>query len=282
MRTKTLFSTVLPALLLSGCGDLQRLLDLKESLDDYTNTTVVSASILGVAPSSDERVDLALAMTDLGSGVRASAWLVEAQGAAGLDGAGLGGQPVLLSVDGRGVGMEETTLGQYVADGETGLEYRPETEAVLEVQTDDGAKGLAVGLPPAPTFDLPADHLPDEPLEVDLRGQDYDATLVMVVDVMTGAVTWQQTPSGAMELYEFARADGGVGWVDIPAEAFPGESVYAVGVAGTWNSDVETFEGVNVALTTGFAGMFRFETTCTFADELLCDADSALGMGDEG
>ena len=52
MRTKTLFSTVLPALLLSGCGDLQRLLDLKESLDDYTNTTVVSASILGVAPSS--------------------------------------------------------------------------------------------------------------------------------------------------------------------------------------------------------------------------------------
>lgn len=269
-------TTLLPVLLLTGCGDIQKLLALKDTFDAYTNSTVASTSILGVAPSEDERVDMALALTELGSGVRASAWLVQTEGAGGLDDDGLSGQPVRLIVDGRGVGMEEIAAGEYMADGDSGLAYLPQTEAVLQFETDEGNKGLAVGLPQAPAFDIPAEHLPKEALEVDLGGQDYDAALVMVLDVLTGQVTYEQTPTGALELYEFARADAAVGWVDIPADAFPEESVYAVGIAGTWNADPETFEGVNVALTTGFAGRFRFVTTCTFADAAMCDAEPEL------
>lgn len=276
MRATTWLPSLLPLVLSIGCGDFRQLLEWKETLDDYTNSTVVTASILGVAPSSDDRVDIALSRTDLGSGVRASAWLVDARGVGDLDGAGLGGQPVRVSVDGRGVGMEEVRSGEYVADGDSGLEYRPQTEARLEIDGADGPRGLVVGLPPAPEFSTPEVHAALEPLRVDLQGQDFDASLVMVVDVLTGGVTWQQTPTGARALYEFARADGSVGWVEIPGEAFPGESVYAVGVAGTWNSDAETFEGVNIALTTGFAGRFRFETTCTFTDPDLCDAEPPL------
>lgn len=274
-------TTLLPVLLLTGCGDIQKLLALKDTFDDYTNSYVASTSILGVAPSDDERVDLALELTDLGSGARATTWLVQAQGAGGLGDDGLSGQPVRLVVDGQGLAMEEVVAGEYIADGESGLSYVPNSEARLQIDTDEGRKGLAVGLPEAPAFDLPEAHLPKEPLEIDLTGQDYDATLVMVLDVLTGDVTWEQSPSGAVELYEFARADGAVGWVDIPSDAFPNESVYAVGVAGTWNADAETFEGVNVALTTGFAGRFRFVTTCTFADEALCDADPELPELDE-
>lgn len=269
-------TTLLPVLLLTGCGDIQKLLALKDTFDAYTNSTVASTSILGVAPAADERVDMALALTDLGSGARATAWLVQAEGAGGLDEDGLSGQPVQLVIDGQGVALEEQVAGEYSADGETGLHYLPRTEARLQIDTEDGRKGLAIGLPDAPDFDLPAAHVAKEPLEVDLTGQDYDESLVMVLDVLTGAVTWEQTPKGAMELYEFARADGAVGWVDIPADAFPDESVYAVGIAGTWNADPETFEGVNVALTTGFAGRFRFVTTCTFTDPTLCDADPDL------
>jgi hypothetical protein len=274
-------ATLLPIVLLTGCGDIQKLLDLKDTFDAYTNSTVASTSVLGVAPSDDERVDMALALTELGSGVRASAWLVQSEGAGGLDDDGMTGQPVRIIVDGQGFGMEEVAAGEYVADGDDGMSYLPQTEAELRFQTDEGAKGLVVGLPHAPDFEVPAEHLPKEPLEVDLTGQDYDASLVMVIDVLTGAVTYEQTPSGAMELYEFARADAAVGWIDIPADAFPEESVYAVGIAGTWNAEPETFEGVNVALTTGFAGRFRFATTCTFADETMCDAEPELPELDE-
>ena len=78
-------TNLLPVLLLTGCGDIQKLLSLKDTFDEYTNPTVASASILGVAPSEDDRVDMALELTDLGSGARATAWLVQSSGAGGLD-----------------------------------------------------------------------------------------------------------------------------------------------------------------------------------------------------
>ncbi|MEC7949051.1 MAG: hypothetical protein VX265_15890 [Myxococcota bacterium] len=274
-------TNLLPMLLLTGCGDIEKLLSLRDAFDAYTNPTVASVSILGVAPAADHRVDMALGLTDLEGGATASAWLVQAERAGGLDGDGLGGQSVRLVVDGQGVGMEEAIPGEYTATGDMGLAYYPLTEARLEIDTAEGLKGLSVGLPDAPAFDLPADHRAKVPLGLDLGGQDYDAAIVMVIDVLTGVVTHEQTPEGAVELYDFARGDDGIARVDIPAEAFPDESVYAVGIAGTWNADAETFDGLNVALTTGFAARFRFATTCTFVEPAMCDAEPDLSSWDE-
>lgn len=268
--------TVLPALWLAGCGDIQKLLALKDTLDDYTSGDVASVSVLGVAPPDDDRVAVALGQTDLASGARAAAWWVRSEGTGGGDAEAPAGRAVTLLVDGEALEMEEVAAGEYSADGEAGLEYRPRTEAALRINGPDGRMGLAVGLPDVPSFALPDTHMPKEPLEIDLTGQDFDASLAMVLDVLTGEVTWEQRPAGAMELYEFARAGAGVGALQIPADAFPEESIYAVGIAGTWSADPETFEGVNVALTTGFAGRFRFVTTCTFTDPGLCAAEPEL------
>jgi len=48
------------------------------------------------------------------------------------------------------------------------------------------------------------------------------------------------------------------------------ESLYAVGVAGLVNSDVENFEEVNTAMSAFLAGEFTFQTVCTFEEEEFC------------
>jgi hypothetical protein len=188
----------------------------------------------------------------------------------------MGGQAVTLTVDGRGLALLERGGGEYGATGDDGLAYVALSEATLAVRSEDGPRSLTMEVPPAPDFVLPASHTPKAPLEVDLSGQDFDASLGMVLDLVNGGTTWQDRPEGAVALYNFARADGGVGVVTIPADAFPEESVYAVGVAGTWNAGTDTFENVNKALSSGFAARFRFVTVCTFADPALCEAEEPV------
>lgn len=265
-------STLLvPALLLTGCGDFQKLLSLKDTFDEYTNGTVASASLVGVEPPTDERIALALEGTDLGSGAQASVWLVHTTGGEMDD--GMGGQAVTMIVDGRGVGLVEQSGGEYGATADDGLAYVALSEAVVDIDGEAGARSLAMEVPAAPDFDLPESHEAKAPLSIDLGGQDFDASLGMVMDLVHGGTTWQDRPEGAVELYNFARADGAVDVVTIPADAFPEESVYAVGVAGTWNAGTDTFDNINKALSSGFAGRFRFVTVCTFTDPALCDGE---------
>jgi hypothetical protein len=64
-------------------------------------------------------------------------------------------------------------------------------------------------------------------------------------------------------LYDFTHMDGSVNSLEIPASAFPSESVYAVGIAGIENADPETFDGVNILLTSFMAGKVTFYPVST-------------------
>lgn len=254
---------IAPVILLLGCGDFQKLLALKDKVDAYTNDHVASASVLGVAPSDDARVDEALTFTDLGSGAQVTAFVVSAGDDAALD--------VRFVVDGRGLALHDQGNGEFSANGDDGLVYVAGAAAALEISGTPSHR-LPMDLPPAPEFDLARDHEVGQELTIDLTGQDFDGSLVLVLDLLTGGVTHEARPSTASELYDFSHVNGEVGVLTIPASAFPVEGVYGVGVAGTWNADPAEFEELNVALSGAFAGRFQFRTVCTFADIALCDA----------
>jgi hypothetical protein len=255
--------TIAPVILLFGCGDFQKLMALKDKVDSYTNDHMASMSVLGVAPTDDWRVDEALAITDLGSGAQATAFVANA---------GNEGDPdVRLVIDGRGLALHDGGGGEFSANGEDGLVYVADAAAALEISGTPSHR-LPLDLPPAPSFSLAKDHELGTALTIDLTGQDYDGSLVMVLDLLVGGVTHEERPSTASELYDFSHVNGEVGVLTIPASAFPAEGIYGVGIAGTWNADPAEFEELNVALSGAFAGQFRFRTVCTFSDTDLCDS----------
>ena len=48
----------------------------------------------------------------------------------------------------------------------------------------------------------------------------------------------------------------------IPANAFPNEGAYLIGVAGLSNSDPDSMVEMNIALSPLFAGQFGFDVVC--------------------
>jgi hypothetical protein len=116
---------------------------------------------------------------------------------------------------------------------------------------------MRVTAPPPPDADLPTAHSAGQPLSVDLAGQGFDSVLVVVLDAASLELSYSNEPADIQELYEFGH--GGTGdSVEIPGDAFPGDSLYAVGVAGLVTADAADLDEVNTALSSMLAGKFRF------------------------
>ena len=153
--------------------------------------------------------------------------------------------------------LEESLDGAYVATSADGLVYTTGQEASVSITIGESFSTLAISLPQAVEATVNAAWESNSPMTVDL-GRGYDGALGVVIDVASAEVTWDNRPSGIQEIYDFTHGDGEVTELSIPASAFPGPSVYAVGIAGVDNADPETFENVNTLLTSFVAGKVRF------------------------
>ena len=106
-------------------------------------------------------------------------------------------------------------------------------------------------------LDLGPLHDAGAPLALDLTGQGYQSTLLVVTEVTSGNTTYTSQPESAEELYELTSNPAPVGVVTIPGDAFPGPGTYAVGVAGMLHDTDDDLEGLNTLLSRGMAGKMR-------------------------
>lgn len=242
-----------PALLLPllvGCEDLN------EKLSDYTNPTVVQGLVLGVAQPD---FDFDLSGTEFDKGTAAVVFLANAANADEIEEAPITGATVSMLSDSTGkLKMKDEGSGQYSLTGDDGLEYTVGEDLDLNIVHADGTSGASVTAPAAANADIPETHTRGTALTVDLTGQSFNSVLIAVFDASSGDVTFSNQPEGIKEIYEFTHGGSGSLAVEIPASAFPGQSVYAVGVAGLKNAGEDDYTEANTLLSTYLAGKMKF------------------------
>ena len=249
MRTALLGTVVLLA---TAC-DLEQ---AQDTLEGLTNPLVMEAIVIGVEPPEDERISLE------GSGfdsTLATVFLADARSVNDLENA-----PVTTAtVKVNGTDLSHQGGGIYVV--ESGLTYVDNASWNVTAATGSGG-GRAIGvavLPPAPNVNVPDQHDKNTPLDVALGGQGFDNALIVVLDTQSGNVTWSNEPEGIKETYDFIFPDAGPGTITIPGDAFPDDSLYAVGVAGMVKADDATFENMNTVISGIITGKMKFAPVAT-------------------
>lgn len=242
-------------LLLSGCGLID---DAIKDLEGLTNPLVGQAFFLGVAEPDDTTIAQALADSEIGLERIIQVHLADAASVDDLTEAPISGAVVDLEVGSSGaVDLEEVMDGGYKASAADGLTYVTGQDANLSIMLGEDVSTMSISLPAAVEAVVSSDWDSNTEMVVSLGGE-YDGALGVVLDVAAAEVTWDNRPSGIQEIYDFTHGDAVVTELVIPASAFPGPSLYAVGIAGVDNADPETFENVNTLLTSFVAGKVRF------------------------
>jgi hypothetical protein len=166
--------------------------------------------------------------------------------------------------------LESGETGAYVATSDNGLLYAEGETAVLDITHANVPHQLQIDVPFAPQFTLPGSHTLGTNITIDLTGQEFYETLVVVIRADTGEITYEKRPTDVESLYEFAHPGGVlmseeidfVTTVDIPAQAFPNNNIYVVSIAGIRSSDRDDMVDVNPLLSSFIAGKFHIEEFC--------------------
>ncbi|MED5372669.1 MAG: hypothetical protein VX899_16755 [Myxococcota bacterium] len=251
---------------LIGCEYLPDPNDVQDTLDGLTNPLVVQGIVLGVAEPESDQIDLS--GTDFAQGTAVTIFAADAASVSEIENAPVTGADASFKIGQQAAVTLEAGAapGAYKAVGD-GLEYVAGALGELSFAVGDGASGAQVTLPPAVDVLLPPQHDGSD-LTVDLSEQSYDQVLVVVFDLSTQEITYSNEPKDIAELYEYSTAEGAGDSVVIPgAEAFPGESIYAVGIAGMVKGDSSSFSSMNTALSSLQAGQLVFQPVSTMPFE---------------
>ncbi len=229
--------------------------DVVDEIEGLTNPLVVQAAFIGVAEPESEDIDLS--ETEFADGNGITAFLADAASVDEMDKAPISGASARVRVGSQAaVDLSEgETDGQYTATGGEGLGYVPGQQAVLTVVIGDSTSTLPLTLPPAADVDIPETGPANQALPLDLSGQEFDRVLVVVLGMTSGEVTYSNKPEGIEDWYDF---DDAATSFEIPASAFAGADLYAVGVAGLDKADSDGFDNMNTALSGLQAGQMEF------------------------
>ncbi|MBN2799547.1 MAG: hypothetical protein JXX28_10405 [Deltaproteobacteria bacterium] len=257
MRKYFVMGLLLP---LAGCEYFDQGKDIFEGL---TNPLVVQGMILGVEPPESEYIDLS--QTDFKEGTLAMIFLADASNVEEIDQAPVEGAQVSLMGDVMGdAALNELGAGAYALTPEAGVTYAPGAAWTLNVAgIGDTDASVPLALPQAVALSVPEQHTAGEPLVLDLSGGAFDSALVVVLDGSSGEVTYSNEPQDVRAYYDFTHGSAGVGTIEIPGTAFPGEAVYAVGVAGMNNGDSAGMAGMNTVLSAVMVGKMVFAPVST-------------------
>ena len=235
---------------LTGCAFLS------DKYEGITNSLVTQGLVMGVmAPESDE-VDLSASGFD--QGVVGNAFLADTTQVTDLANAPIEGATVTL----QSAGFTEAGAGNYVLTP-GGLEWAPGQTWTLAVSVEGADPGAIAFETQAPvTATVPDQHTKNTALPIDLTGQGYTSALIIVVDA-SGAVTYNNKPESIREVYDLTRGTTEVTTVEVPAAAFPGDSVYLVGIAGMNHTVGEDISGMNDVLSSALFGVMKWFPTAT-------------------
>ncbi len=267
MKRVVIVAACLP---LVGCAWFEDLFDtideVSEAVEGLTNPTVVQALVLGVEEPESDLIDLD-EIEDYEAGTAFTLFLADAADVSDLDNAPVEGAKVTLEAN-KKVDAIDDGEGVYLIEPDEALVYT--VGEVWTVKVDSpGAETTSqapVTLPAALDASVPEEWDANTAMSLDLRNSGFDAALILVFDGQTGDLTWTNQPEDIGELYEWTRGGNELGLVEIDASAFPGESIYAVGVAGIENASTDGFVEMNTLLSGVMAGLMRLYPVSTLPD----------------
>jgi hypothetical protein len=269
MEIRMISYLAMPLLLanLSGCDLIasgrEKINDVKEKIEGLTNPLVSDGVILSFVPPESDIFDFS--NTPYSEGTITTIGLADAKNAADLANAPVTGAAITI----RGnVQMDatETSPGIYTVELGSELQYTPNQTWEIDINPADADEiaTVTLNLPtPVDLSGISESHTAGESLSVDVTGAGFNSAIVLVLDGMTGSTTYSNEPKTITELYNFMTGDEEITTVDIPAEAFPNQTMYMVGVAGMVHTTEDDITNVNTLLSKFMAGQMHFATTST-------------------
>lgn len=229
---------------------------ISETYEGLTAPIVAEGLIMGVEAPQSDTIDLS--ETEWAEGTGATVFLATAEAAADLENAPLTDATVTMSGPGIGnVALANLGAGGYGVEPNPNVVYEVNATWTISAEVLDDTATAQVLLPPPANITIPEQHAPNTALSVDLGGQGYTAAIVVVIDNQAGSVTYSNQPQDIRGIYDMGHSTEDVGVVEIPATAFPAESVYAVGVAGLTHTTAEDLDFMNIVLSSIMAGKMR-------------------------
>jgi hypothetical protein len=235
--------TPIVLLQLLGCDAFHKAFS---SLDGISQSTVVQGAVMAVELPDDDRIAPLLEGTDFAPGVAVTAFIADASSVTDLANAPISN--ALVTVDGN---VSETIPSQgsglYASDpSSSDLVYEDGGSWTLGIDVGGDPGLAALALPAAASFDVPQTHGANESLIVDLTGQGFDSSIVIVIDD-SGNLTFNNLPQDIKGLYDQMQLEE-AGAITIPGSAFPGAGFYAVGVAAMAHTSADDLDGMNTLL----------------------------------
>lgn len=238
---------------------------LVDTYEGVTAPIVAQGLVLGIEPPPSE-VDLT--GSDFASGASVTVFLATAEEAQNIEDAPVDDGEVSLSGGNLG-NLEATNLGDgaYQVGPDPTLEYQDNATWTITAETSNDTSTADVTLPAAANFTFDQSHTASQPITLDVTGQGFTDVLVVVMDNASGDSTYDNRPQGIRELYDRSRNNTPLTTVEIPGSAFPGQSIYAIGVAGLNHTTADDLEFMNTLLSSVSAGKMRFTAISTLPAE---------------
>jgi hypothetical protein len=246
-------------------------IEIPDEIAGLTNRFVVQGLYLGVETPDDDTIAAALEESDFGSG-QVTVFFADATNIDDIEEApitGLG--PQFRSENSGSFDLAEDGDGRYTLASNANLSYIGGESVFVTVDYADETRKVPMSAPNGADVTLATTHTAGNPMAISLVGQDFDSTLVTVIDIVSGEVTHDNLPTDISEVLNMGGDDDTSMTLEIPGAAFAAESIYAVGIGGLVKADTADFEQVNTLLSGFKAGTMSFQPVCTFSESLLCD-----------
>ncbi|TNE87401.1 MAG: hypothetical protein EP330_18210 [Deltaproteobacteria bacterium] len=246
----------LPLLLLLPLGGCDLFNSGTDIVNGLLNPLVAEGMLLAtVPPGSGDSAGESFSLADAGldEGTSLTLFLADAASVTEIENAPVTDATVFI----HGEEASGGEGGLYTYAG-SGLTYEEGATWNLDVDVADTSARAALHLPQEPTFTAPT-LTANTAVTVDLTGQGFNSALVVVLEATSG-LTYSNQPTGIREFYDFTHGGDDVTTVEIPAEAFPGDGVYAIGIAGLVHTVGDDLTEMNTGLTSIMSGKMVFET----------------------
>lgn len=237
--------------------------DVKDAIEGMTNPLVFQGLVLGAEEPSNPDIADVLLEAGAEQGTVVNVFLADAASLDEVESAPVVSATVEVVTDDGVVQAPGDGNGLYsVEPGEDGATYADDGRWTVEVSIGEMFSTIAMDLPAAADVSVPELHDPLTPMDLDMTGQGFGAALVLVMD-QNGVVTHTNEPQGVSDVIDLSQGGEDLTVYSIPADAFPDESLYVIGVAGLGHSLGEDVDNMNTLLSSLMAGKMRFYATST-------------------
>ncbi len=213
---------------------------------------VAQGQIIGVMEADDPRLVKALADTDLAPGVTATVFLADAREQEDIDAAAVTGGIVTLT-GGATVQAEDQGDGTYFVPTTDALVWEQGADWVVDIEVDEVVGFMEITLPGFALIDVPDEHKRNEDLVVDFTDQNFDSSLVVVVDG-AGEVLFSNEITDAEAFLEMMDAPPPLGEVVVPGDVFGDVGLYGVATVAFRHGQEHRRDGVVVEVSGLMAG----------------------------